>query len=141
MRVWVQFIRGLYELASRGGVTVIDDGIHGWNVSEIRDAVFRQSEERAESVRADAMERAHRIADLLKTRYSASAVTLYGSLAEGCFHDRSDIDILVEGFNGPYWEMYVEADEIAGPFDLSVVCIEDAEDTLIEYARERGIRL
>ena len=76
MRVWVQFIRSLYQFASRGGVTVIDDGIHGWNVSEIRDAVFRQSEERAESVRADAMERAHRIADLLKARYSASAVTL-----------------------------------------------------------------
>ncbi len=37
--------------------------------------------------------------------------------------------------------MYVAADEMAGPFDLSVVCIEDAEDSLIEYARERGIRL
>jgi len=87
------------------------------------------------------MERARRIANLLKVRYSASAVTLYGSLAETCFHDRSDIDILVEGFIGRYWEMYVMADEIAGPFDLSIVCIEDAQDTLIEYARERGICL
>ena len=65
----------------------------------------------------------------------------YGSLSEACFHDRSDIDILVEGFRGDYWEMYVTADEIAGPFDLSVVCIEDAADTLIEHARERGIRI
>lgn len=120
---------------------MVDDGTNEWDVPEIRDAVFRRSEERAEFVGADAMERARRIADLLKTRYSASAVTLYGSLAEGCFHDKSDIDILVEGFKGGYWGMYVAADEMAGPFDLSVVCIEDAEDTLIEYARERGIRL
>jgi predicted nucleotidyltransferase len=124
-----------------GGVTVVDDGIHGWNVPEIREAVFRRSEERAELVKADAIKRAHRIADLLRTRYSASAVTLYGSLSEACFHDRSDIDILVEGFRGDYWEMYVTADEIAGPFDLSVVCIEDAADTLIEHARERVIRI
>ncbi len=81
---------------------------------------------------------AHRIANLLKARYSASVVTLYGSLAETCFHDRSHLDILVEGFRGQYWEMYVMADKIAGPFDLSIVCIEDAQDTLIEYARERG---
>lgn len=120
---------------------MIDDGINGWNVPEIREAVFRRSEERAELIRADAMERALRIADLLRARYSASAVTLYGSLAEACFHDRSDIDILVEGFRGNFWEMYVLADEMARPFDLSVVCIEDAADSLIEYARERGIRI
>jgi len=75
-------------------VTVVDCGTNEWDVPEIRDAVFRRSEERAEFVRADAMERARRIADFLKTRYLASAVTLYGSLAEGCFHDKSDIDIL-----------------------------------------------
>ncbi len=122
-------------------MTVIDDGIHAWDVPEIRKAVFRRSKQRAELARADAMERARRIADLLKARYSASAVTLYGSLAETCFHDRSDIDILVEGFRGQYWEMYVMADRVAGPFDLSIVCAEDAQDTLIEYARERGICL
>ena len=37
--------------------------------------------------------------------------------------------------------MYVMADEIAGPFDLSIVCIEDAQNTLIEHAREGGICL
>ena len=90
-----------------GGVTMVDDGIHGWNVPEIREAVFWWSEERAELVVADAMERARR---LLGTRYSAPAVTLYGSLAEGC--------ILVEGFRGDYWEMYVMADEIADPLSM-----------------------
>jgi len=89
---------------------MVDDGIHGWNVPEIREAVFWWSEERAELVMADAMERARRIADLLGTRYSAPAVTLYGSLAEGC--------ILVEGFRGDYWEMYVMADEIADPLSM-----------------------
>lgn len=93
-----------------GGVTMVDDGIHGWNVPEIREAVFWWSEERAELVMADAMERARRIADLLRTRYSAPAITLYGSLAEGC--------ILVEGFRGDYWEMYVMADEIADPLSM-----------------------
>ncbi len=92
---------------------MVDYGTNGWDVPETRDAVFRGSKERAEFVRADAMERARRIADLPKTRCSASAVTLYGSLAEGRFHDKSDIDILVEGFTGGYWEMYVAADEMA----------------------------
>ena len=122
-------------------MTVTDDAIRGWDVPEIREAVFRLSKQRADLVRADAMERARRIASLLKVRYSASAVTLFGSLAETCFHDKSDIDILVEGFRGQYWEMYVMADEIAGPFDLSIVCIEDAQNTLIEHAREGGICL
>jgi len=122
-------------------VTVTDDAIRGWDVPEIREAVFRRSKQRADLVRADAMERARRIASLLKVRYSASAVTLFGSLAETCFHDKSDIDILVEGFRGQYWEMYAMADEIAGPFDLSIVCIEDAQNTLIEHAREGGICL
>lgn len=85
--------------------------------------------------------RAVALAELLKRKYGASRVVLYGSLVEGGFHENSDIDLLVFGFSGSYWDMYSEAERIAAPFRASIVCSEDASASLIEHVSEKGVTL
>ena len=49
------------------------------------------------SLESDALTTAKEIARFLKTKHGATRVVLFGSLAEGFFKDRSDIDIYFEG--------------------------------------------
>jgi predicted nucleotidyltransferase len=46
---------------------------------------------------SDALGTAREIAHFLKTKYGASRVVLFGSLADGFYRERSDIDIYFEG--------------------------------------------
>ncbi|MGB9847114.1 MAG: nucleotidyltransferase family protein [Desulfotomaculales bacterium] len=85
--------------------------------------------------------KAGRVAKILKTKYRAREVYLYGSLAWGGFAEGSDIDLLVVGFNGNYWEMYVEAERIARPFAISIVCAEDAFASLKQEVFRKGVLL
>jgi predicted nucleotidyltransferase len=52
------------------------------------------------SLESDALTTAKEIARFLKTKHGATRVVLFGSLAEGFFKDRSDIDIYFEGVPG-----------------------------------------
>jgi len=85
------------------------------------------------------MERARRISALLKGEYGVSKVLLYGSLAEGFFHEKSDIDLLIDDHTGSYWDMYAMADRIASPFALSIVCVRDVQRSLLQSAESRGV--
>lgn len=85
--------------------------------------------------------KAKAVADHLKAKYGVKKVYLYGSLISGAFHGRSDIDILAVGFTGDYWRMLVEVEEIAIPFDCTVVCEEDAFPSLREKVRTEGVKL
>lgn len=98
-------------------------------------------EERLEDRRKEAWEKARAVATMLKERFSAEQVVLYGSLARGDFQEGSDIDLLVEGMRGSYWDMYVAAEECAAPFEVNVVCREDARPALIEAAMKEGVIL
>ncbi len=81
------------------------------------------------------------MADHLKKKWGVKKVYLYGSLAWGTFHERSDIDIMAVGFTGNYWRMLVEVEEIAMPFECTVVCEEDAFPSLREKVRAEGVKL
>ncbi|MDI3280782.1 MAG: nucleotidyltransferase domain-containing protein [Bacillota bacterium] len=78
---------------------------------------------------------------LLKERYGAQRVFLYGSLAWGGFREGSDLDLLVEGFAGPYWPMYLEAERLGAPFEVNMVLAEEAHPSLLEAVRKDGIPL
>jgi len=88
-----------------------------------------------------AREKAKAAAKLIREDFGASRVILYGSLATGHFVEGSDIDLLVEGFNGSFWDMYVQVEEIAAPIPISVICKEDALESLIKEASERGVEI
>lgn len=100
----------------------------------------KQQEERRQR-KKDAFVRAEMVAEFMKEKWGVTRVYLYGSLAWGDFHERSDIDLFVEGFKGDYWRMLVEVEEIAGPFPVSVVCAEDAFLSLKKRVLEEGVAL
>lgn len=87
------------------------------------------------------MDRARRIAAMLKDEYGVSEVVVYGSLVEGGFDAHSDIDVMVDGFAGPFWKMYSDAGMVADPFPLSIVRREDAAPSLVEHVLRRGVKL
>jgi len=61
----------------------------------------------------------------------ARRVVLFGSLAEGALHDRSDIDLAVEGLPAArYWEALATL-AAAAPAPVDLVRVEDAPDSLL----------
>ncbi len=88
-----------------------------------------------------AQQKALSLSLMLKTHHLASKVTLFGSLARGTFQAHSDIDLMVQGFKGSYWEMLIRAEEIAHPFPLNIICYEDAPPALLEEVKTHGVIL
>ncbi len=102
----------------------------------------RHKHEKARNERIEqARQKASKIAELLKDKYQAEKVYLYGSLVWGKFHERSDIDILVVNLKGDYWKAWVEIEAIADPFPFDLVCYEDAFPSLREKILEKGLEL
>jgi len=67
-----------------------------WYSKELQAVILRERAETRKRLQAEALSRAKAIADFLKREYGVSKVILYGSLTDGFFHERSDIDILRE---------------------------------------------
>lgn len=77
-------------------------------------------------------------AQLLRARYGASDVVLFGSLTTGTATDRSDVDLAARGI-APAAYFAAVADMMAlfeGPVDL--VRLEDAPSSLIRRIAEEG---
>ncbi|NLC10633.1 MAG: nucleotidyltransferase domain-containing protein [Firmicutes bacterium] len=94
-----------------------------------------------EALIKEARAKAEAVAALLKTSFSARKVILFGSLADGAFREGSDIDIFVEGWEGSFWDMYLQAETTAYPFAVNLVCSEDARPSLLAEIKERGVPL
>jgi predicted nucleotidyltransferase len=78
------------------------------------------------------------LASLLATRFRARRVWLFGSLAWGTPHERSDIDLAAEGVDpGVYLAALVALDE-ASPVPVQLVRIEEAPPALRERILESG---
>ena len=100
-----------------------------------------QNSKNLEILIKQAWEKANAAAKLIKEDFDASKVILYGSLAAGHFKEGSDIDLLVVGFNGSFWNMYIQVEEIVSPIPISVICREDASKSLIMEAYEKGVEM
>jgi predicted nucleotidyltransferase len=103
---------------------------------------LREKEECLTARKRAALEKARAVAVLLKKKYRAEKVVLYGSLAGWSkFHEKSDIDIMVWGFWGDFWRMQVEVEKAAMPFECIVACQEDAFPSLRERVLREGVEL
>ncbi len=83
---------------------------------------------------------AERCAFVLRDKYNAKRAFLIGSLAKGLIHERSDIDIVVEGL-AP--DLYMKAltelwDILPAGVDLNLIPFEDAFESLREKAVKEG---
>lgn len=92
--------------------------------------------DRGEELRRYALE----IAKLLKEKYKVKRIFLIGSLISGYVHERSDIDIVVEGL-AP--EQYIKAltesyDLLPPGIELNLIPFENAYPSLKEKAIKKG---
>lgn len=99
----------------------------------------RESDDRQRCVLA--WEKVRQAAVLLREKYQASQVVLFGSLARGDFDAYSDIDLLVAGLRESYWEAYGDMEEVLAPFQFHLLCSETAAPEVREKALREGVEL
>jgi len=89
------------------------------------------------------MRRVRAAADLLKTRFGARRVILFGSLAhQGWFAPDSDVDLMVEGLvAGDYWQAWRLVEETIGDRGVLLIELETASPSLLQSIRRHGVEL
>jgi len=82
-------------------------------------------------------------AALLKTRYGARRVILFGSLAHAAwFMSDSDVDLVVEGLpSDDYWQAWRVVEEIIGDRPVDLIEIESAGESLQRAIQRYGVEL
>ncbi|MDQ1301846.1 MAG: hypothetical protein QG637_1768 [Chloroflexota bacterium] len=103
---------------------------------EQRKADSRKRRDRAWSVARDA-------AGLLKRQFGASRVILYGSVVHGYwFGLHSDIDLAAEGIRpGDFWRAWCALDQIAADFEVNLIVVESATESLRQVIEQEGVTL
>jgi predicted nucleotidyltransferase len=83
---------------------------------------------------------AREVAKMLKDKYRVERVFLIGSLVKGHVHDRSDIDIVVEGLPSElYMDALVDANDIVQrKVELNLIPFEDTFESLREKTLKEG---
>ena len=99
-------------------------------------ATARQREEQERQAQAQRAQRAWTLAQqaaaLLKERFDARRVVLFGSLARrDFFHRRSDVDLAVEGIKSQdFWRAWSVLDTLGCEFEIDLVDVETASSAL-----------
>ncbi|MHB1336935.1 MAG: nucleotidyltransferase family protein [Candidatus Humimicrobiaceae bacterium] len=77
---------------------------------------------------------------ILKSKYKVKKVFLIGSLVEGFVHEKSDIDLVVEGLSsGLYIKSLTELwDILPAGVELNLIPFEDAFESLREKTLKEG---
>lgn len=107
----------------------------------LRRLLIQQRARELQKRRELAWQKAREVASFLREAYGARQVILYGSLARGNFRETSDIDLYVEGLAGSYWQMLAWAGRPATPFEISIICAEDALPSLQEEIAREGVAI
>lgn len=123
-----------FTVAVVGNAVDLDPYVRAWH--ERFRAAESARERRAESARAllPALLR-H-----LRQQYRVRRVWVFGSLVEGGFHERSDIDLAAEGLppGAALFRAAAQLDDLAAPFTVDLVPFEEASPALRERILSRG---
>ena len=113
-----------------------------------RDAARRRAASRTltpadAAARADLLKRVRSAATMLRTRYGAKRVILFGSLAhEAWYAADSDVDLAVEGLAGDtVWRAWRAVEEIIGDRAVDLVEVETARESLRGAIERTGVLL
>jgi predicted nucleotidyltransferase len=98
-------------------------------------------DERAERRRL--LRRARQAASLLKDKFGARRVVLFGSLSHGAwFTARTDVDLAVEGLAPrAYWRAWDEVERLVGDRMVHLVDMDDASPSLRSAIERIGVEL
>ncbi|NPV81663.1 MAG: nucleotidyltransferase domain-containing protein [Firmicutes bacterium] len=78
----------------------------------------------------------------LKERYGVSQVYLFGSLARGRIHGRSDIDIMVLGAPKEHrMRLAAEVDQLVSPFTSHILFGDEVGKRMLRSVMARGVRI
>jgi predicted nucleotidyltransferase len=102
----------------------------------------RRAEE--ERKRELAIEKAKSAARILKEKYHATVVILFGSLIwrPDFFWTGTDIDLMVKGLKSEeYFEILADVSTVAHPIHVDLIPFEKAEASIKERALKEGVRL
>jgi predicted nucleotidyltransferase len=75
----------------------------------------------------------------LAEKFNVRGVYLFGSLAEGFFHEGSDIDLAVEGLEPHlYFKALAELHEVSGGFKIDLVPLESSsyKDVILQEGEQ-----
>jgi len=83
------------------------------------------------------------ISKLLKEKYNADTIIVYGSLTDKKrFHKRSDIDLAVSGIaNEKFYKAYGEITSKFTDFDIDLVDLQDCKESLLTSIKKEGIKI
>lgn len=91
-----------------------------------------------------AIEKARSISKILRRRYHAKEVFLFGSLIwrSDFLWTGTDIDLMAKGLkDDKYFEILAEVSTIAHPFHIDLIPFEKAESSIKERVLKEGVRL
>lgn len=82
--------------------------------------------------REELLKKIREAAMMLRSRFGAKRVVLFGSLAHEAWFDQvSDVDLAVEGLKGTeYWDAWREVEELVGDRQIDLIDIEMASESL-----------
>jgi predicted nucleotidyltransferase len=123
------------ELTREGWKSYLETARHRTVSSELT-AAERHARERL-------LERIREAAVVLKTRFGARRVILFGSLAHAAwFTPNSDVDLVVEGLTGDaYWQAWRLLEEIIADRPVDLIELETASESLQRAIRRQGVEL
>lgn len=106
----------------------------------------RQKEVQEQQARNLRLQQARQIAkqaaDILKEKFGAKQVVLFGSLAQDMFHQRSDIDLAVEGIDSKqFWQAWNTLDTLGPEFEIDLVAMETVSPKLRQQIEQEGVNL
>lgn len=107
-------------------------------------SVWKERKEDEKRMRESAIEKARRVAKLLKNKYHVKETILFGSLIwrPDFLWWGTDIDLMVKGLNNKkYFEILAEVSGLAYPFHIDLIPFEKAEPPIKKRAMEEGLRL
>jgi predicted nucleotidyltransferase len=116
-------------------------------LKQYRDALRRQPTPppvtAAEHAQREALlKRAVEAATLLKSKFGARRVILFGSLAhQAWFVPNSDIDLAVEGLTGNYWQAWRSIEEIISEREVDLIELEYSTNALRQAIQRHGVEL
>jgi len=117
-------------------VSPFEGYVEAWRQrNNARRAAARQRAKRAHSIALE-------LARLLRARYGATKVVLFGSLARGAFGPRSDIDLSVEGLaEADIFRAGADAAARAEEFEVDIVPLEASCASLRDEIEREGVVL
>jgi predicted nucleotidyltransferase len=93
--------------------------------------------------REQLLNRIREVATVLKNRFGARRVILFGSLAHAAwFRPNSDVDLVVEGLTqDAYWEAWRLVEELINDRPVDLIELETVSESLLQAIQRYGVEL